>query len=470
MKQVLVLGAGRSAPYLVRRLLQMAAESGWLVTVGDLDRAAAERLVAGHPRGTAIRFDVNDASLRDARISEANVVVNMLAPAFQHLVAWDCVAHGTPMLSVSYRDERVRALDTDARRRDVLLLSELGLDPGIDHMSAMALLDRMRAAGGRVRAFRSYGAGIPAPGQDAGPLGYWITWNPRNVVMSGVLGAQYKENGRIKLVPHHRVFRHTWPVEVEGVGRLEAYPNRDSVSYAQAFGLEGADTIVRATMRWPGWCDTWNQVVRLGLPNENLRVPDLAERSPREVLEMFLRDEAGGSGGNRAGRPESAGGIEARTAELLGIPPDGAVMRNLGHLGLFEEGPLGCPGETPAAMLIHLLATRLPLPPDGRDVVILRHELEVEDTGSGAGPGGERGAERIVATMVTEGDADGTAMARTVGLPTALATRLLLDGELSLTGSLIPTHSSVYRPVLAALEEEGIRFVETRVPLAKDLT
>jgi saccharopine dehydrogenase-like NADP-dependent oxidoreductase len=451
MKQVLVLGAGRSAPFLVHRLLEMAAESDWFVTVGDLDPTAASVLVAGHPRGAAIRFDVNDAAMRDARISQADVVINMLAPAFQHLVAWDCLSHGTHMLSVSYRDEAVRALDADAQRRGILILSELGLDPGIDHMSAMSLLDRIRDEGGRVRAFRSYGSGVPAPGQEVNPLGYWVTWNPRNVVMSGAQGAQYREDGRIRLVPHHRLFRQTWPVEVEGVGTMIAYPNRDSVSYGAVFGLDGAETILRATMRWPGWCETWDAVVRLGLPNESLRIPGLCDRSAAEVVGMFL------PGNGRA----SSGDVidaEARVAALLGLPADGQVMENLRWLGLFSDTPLACEGGTPAEMMIHLLRSRLSIPPGGRDMVVLLHQLDVVGT--------DGREERVTSTLVAEGDAGFTAMARTVGLPTALATNLLLNGELTLTGSLIPTHPAVYRPVLEALESEGLAFSEARAPLA----
>jgi len=450
MKQVLVLGAGRSAPFLVHRLLEMAVESNWFVTVADLDPTAAESLIAGHPRGAAIRFDVNDAAMRDARISQADVVINMLAPAFQHLVAWDCLSHGTHMLSVSYRDEAVRALDSDAQRRGVLILSELGLDPGIDHMSAMSLLDRIRDTGGSVRAFRSYGSGVPAPGQEVNPLGYWVTWNPRNVVMAGAEGAQYMEDGQIKLVPHHRLFRQTWPVQVEGVGEMIAYPNRDSVAYGALFGLDDAETILRATMRWPDWCQTWDAVVRIGLPNESLRIPDLAERSPVEVLEMFLP-------GN--GRASSGGvsGVEARVAALLGLPVQGKVMTNLRWLGLFSESRLGCEGRTPAEMMIHLLRSRISIPPGGRDMVVLLHQLDV------VGPDGSE--ERVTSTLVAEGDAGFTAMARTVGLPTALSARLLLNGELTLTGSLIPTHPAVYRPVLEALESEGLAFSETRLPL-----
>jgi saccharopine dehydrogenase-like NADP-dependent oxidoreductase len=447
MKQVLVLGAGRSAHYLVHRLLEMATGSDWFVTVGDIDVDAADRLVAGHPRGAAIAFDVNDAALRDSRISQADLVVNMLAPAFQHLVAWDCLSHGTHMLSVSYRDERLRALDTDAQRRGVLLLSELGLDPGIDHMSAMALLDGVRGDGRTVTAFRSYGSGVPAPGQEVNPLGYWVTWNPRNVVMAGENGAQYKENGRIKLVPHHRVFRHARPVDVEGVGRMEAYPNRDSLSYGSVFGLGDAQTILRATLRWPGWCATWDAIVRLGLPNETLRVEALGERTAAEVVEMLL------PGPDGDGTDGGAEDLAARVARLLGLAADGAVMRNLRYLGLFDTDPLRCEGRTPAEMLIHLLGTRLAVPAGGRDMVILRHEVDLQSED------GRR--DRIVSTMVAEGDGSFTAMARTVGLPTAAAVQLLLDRDLTLTGSLIPTHPAVYGPVLDALAREGLAFEET---------
>jgi saccharopine dehydrogenase-like NADP-dependent oxidoreductase len=320
-------------------------------------------------------------------------------------------------------------------------------------MSAMSLLDSIRSNGGRIRAFRSYGSGVPAPGQEVNPLGYWVTWNPRNVVMSGEQGAQYLEDGHYKLVPHHRLFRQTWPVHVDGVGEMIAYPNRDSVSYGAAFGLDDARTILRATMRWPGWCETWAAVVQLGLPNENMRIPDLRGRSAREVVGMFLPD-------NDLEVDSGSHEIEARVAALLEIPADGEVMRNLRWLGLFSGAPLECDGRTPAEMMIHLLRSRLVLPPGGRDMVVLLHELEV------VAPDGS--AERVTATLVTEGEAGFTAMSRTVGLPTALTTKLLLDGDLTLTGSLIPTHPAVYGPVLKALEAEGLVFSNRRTPLTPE--
>lgn len=443
MRQILVLGAGQSTPFLIHRLLQFAEQHDWFVTVGDIDPDLAQQRVAGHARGAGIRLDVNDTEVRSAQIRQADIVINMLAPRFQDLVAWDCVNHGRHMLSVSYRDQAVRDLDRDAQRRGVLLLCELGLDPGIDHMSAMSVIERVRAKGGRITRFCSYGSGIPAPGQEHNPLRYAITWNPRNVVMASEHGAQYMEDGKIKLVPFHHVFHRTWPVEVDGVGLLEAYPNRDSLAYRRAFGLDHAQTVIRGTLRYPGWSETWAQIVQLGLPNEDLRIPDLRERSYREVVEMFLP------------MTQNRDRIEVRVARFLRISPTGHIMENLEWLGLFLDEKIGCNGETPAAMMVHLLQQKVPLLPGTRDLVIVLHELDVEY------PDSDMPGERITSTLLAEGDGKGlTAMAKTVGLPTALAANLLLDGRITLTGAQIPTHPSLYEPILREIAREGLRFTE----------
>jgi saccharopine dehydrogenase-like NADP-dependent oxidoreductase len=325
----------------------------------------------------------------------------------------------------------------------VLLLTDLGLDPGIDHMSAMRLMRRVRGDGGRIQSFRSYGSGIPAPEGPMNPLRYVVSWNPRNVVMSAEHGAQYIEDGKIKIVPYHHVFHHTWAVDVEGIGVLEAYPNRDSLSYINVFGLDHVQTMVRGTLRYPGWCETWAQIVRLGLPNETLRIPDLAHRSYAEVVEMHLP--------LTVTKPR----LEQRIANFLQISPTGNIMENLRWLGLLSDESTGCQGETAAAMLVDLLSRKLPLEPGQRDMVMLVHELEVDYPGQG------RPSETITSTMVEYGAPDGfTAMARAVGLPTAVTVKLLLDGAIPLTGSQIPTHPSIYEPVLREIEAAGINFTE----------
>ncbi len=443
VKEVLVLGAGKSSPFLISHLLELAGRHDWFVTVGDIDVECARRLVDGHPRGTAVPFDVNDATLRSTLIEKSDVVVNMLSPVFQDLVAWDCVAHGRHMLSVSYDAEAVRDLSPDAQRKGVLLLTDLGLDPGIDHMSAMKIMGRIHDEGGKINSFRSYGSGIPAPEGDLNPLRYVVSWNPRNVVMSAEHGAQYMLGGKIKIVPFHHVFHHTWAVDVPGIGVLEAYPNRDSLSYMQVFGLDDVQTMIRGTLRYPGWCETWAQIVRLGLPNETLRIPDLAQRSYAEVVEMHLPLTVTGAQ------------LEQRIANFLQISPTGSIIENLRWLGLFSDEPTGCQGETAAAMMVDLLSRKLPLEPGQRDLVVLVHELEVDY------PGQDRPSETITSTMVERGEPDGfTAMARTVGLPTAVTVKLLLEGGIPLTGSQIPTHPSIYEPVLREIEAAGITFTE----------
>ncbi len=443
MKQILVLGAGQSAAFLIPHLLGRANEKDWFVTVGDVDLELARNRVNEHPCGHAVFFDVNDASLRSMQIENADVVVNLLPPSFQELVAWDCVNHGRHMVSASYRAQAVRDLDLDAQRKGVLLLCELGLDPGIDLMSAMALIRRVRKAGGRIVGFRSYGSGIPSPDQEHNPFRYVVTWNPRNVAMAGQHGAQYMEDGRIKIVPFHEVFHHTWGTDVDGVGRLEAYPNRDSLAYREVFGLEHVKTMIRGTLRYPGWSETWAQIVRLGLPNEHLRIPDLAERTCREVVEMFLPLNITG--------PK----LEQRIARFLRISPTGRIIENMRWLGLLSDEKTGCEGDTATAMLTHLLATKLALGPGETDIVILVHELEVEY------PGSERAPERLTATLVAAGDPDRfTAMSKGVGLPAALGVELLLDDRLHLTGAHIPTHRSIYESILAELEKAGLSFQE----------
>lgn len=447
MKNILVLGAGQSTPYLIRYLLDQAERHDWFVTVGDRDEELAAERISDHPRGDSAFFEVNDLALRATLIKKADVVVNLLPPAFQSQIAADCVQHHAHMVSASYRDAAVRDLDRDAHRADVLLLSEVGLDPGIDLMSAMDIVHRIRQRGGFVESFVSYGSGVPAPDLDANPLRYCITWNPRNVVMAGEQGAQYLVDGKIKIVPWHHVFQHSWAVDVDGVGPMEAYPNRDSLSYLTVFHLKQAKTMIRGTIRYPGWSETWLQIVRLGLPNEHIRIPDLPHRSFAEIVEMFLPRAASGSH------------LEGRVANFLNISATGEIMNKLRWLGLFAREPIGIQGETAADALIHLLRTKLALPPDGRDMVIIVHELTARYPDEG------NRREKTVSTFRHFGEPGGaTAMAKTVGLPAAIATKLILTEQLPLSGSQIPTHERIYGPVLAELKDEGMAFVERNAP------
>lgn len=447
MKHIVVLGAGKSTSYLVANMLQNAQANDWFVTVADLNVEGAKKLVAGHQRGQAVAFDANDAATRTALIAKAQLVVNMLTRPFQHLIALECLNNQSHMITASYEDPRVAKLDADAHRKGLLFLNEMGLDPGIDHMVAMSMIQRIRNNGGYVSSFRSYGGGLPSPETKTNPLRYAITWNPRNVLMAGEDGALYKEAGKIKMLPFHQVFQRTWTVEIEGIGTLEAYPNRDSLSYKNDLGLTKEQTIIRGTLRYPGWSETWQHLIHLGLTNEVMKVPDLHDMTYRDLTEMCLPH----SEDNRR--------LEHQVANYLGISPTGTIMENLKWLGIFSKEKVGIKAETVAEAMIHLLNRKLVMPPDGKDMVILQHEIDC------VYPGTDDRKEKIISTMIEYGTEHGTAIAKTVGLPIALAAKLILTGEIPLTGCHIPTHPAVYEPVLADMAQYGITFSEKVAPL-----
>ncbi|MEM9557679.1 MAG: saccharopine dehydrogenase C-terminal domain-containing protein [Acidobacteriota bacterium] len=453
MRKILILGAGHSAPFLIHYLLEQAAALDASVTVADADEDAARRRVGNHERGRAVALDINDHAALDAELADASVVVHMLPPRFQAEIARRALAAGVHMVSASYRADDVASLDDDARARGVALLTELGLDPGIDLMSAQRLIEEIRERGGRVDRFLSYGGGLPDKSFRGNPLRYCITWNPRNVAMSGEHGAQYLRRGRIHLEPRHRVFPAHWPVEVPGLGRLDGYANRDSIAYREVHGLEHVRTLVRGTLRWPGYCDVWDLIVRLGLPTEDLHVPHLQERTWAELTTMFLPHS----------QDTAPGVLRERVARLLGVESDDRRLDVLEWLGIFSERRVGGRGDRPADGLAALLEERLPLPPGVRDLVVLHHEIDARVPSKSAG---RLVVERTHSTFVCHGEPNGfTAMARTVGLPAALGVRLLLEGRLSRRGCLGPTDPEIFHPVLDALEAEGLRFEEQSAPI-----
>jgi saccharopine dehydrogenase-like NADP-dependent oxidoreductase len=444
MRKILVLGAGQSSPYLIQSLLDQARERDWFVTVGDRNADLARQRVGDHSRGAAVPLDINDTSIVATQIKAADVVVNFMPPHFLSLIGRECILHRTPMISVSYRNADLRAMHEDANRQGVLLLAEIGLDPGLDLMSAMTMIHRVQRNGGIIDSFESYGGGVAAPDGDDNPLRYVITWNPRNVVMSGEAGAQFLVKGNIKIVPWHHVFDRTSMIEVDGVGAMEGYPNRDSLSYKEVFGLDHVQTLIRGTLRYPGWSETWQQIVRLGIPNEHMRIPGLKDRCWKEIIAMFLpRDIA-------AQAP-----IDQRVANYLNISPTGQILRNLTWLGLFDDQPTNSPGESVADAMVDLLKSKLKLLPDSRDLVVLFHRIRARY------PEQADREEIITSTFTLQGEPGGmTAMSRTVGQPAAVAVQLLLDGELPLSGCHIPTHPSIYMPILRELEADGLIFRE----------
>ena len=442
MPKILVLGAGFSSPFLIQHLLDHAQDLDARVTVADLSLDAAQARVGQHERGRAIGLDLrSDAGAKE--LDAADLVVNLLPPKLQPEVAGLCMAHGCHMVSASYRFKGLDALEAEAEEKGLAILTEMGLDPGMDLMSAQAIIDEIHGRGGRIETFISYGGGLPEPSFDSNPLRYCITWNPRNVAMAGEAGAQFLRDGRICMQPWHRVFSSAWQVEVPGLGPMDGYANRDSMAYQSIHGIESAETLIRGTLRYPGYCRIWNLIVQLGLPNEQLEIPDLGSLSWADWVSMYL--------------PKGDGALEDRAAQLLGVERSDSAFQALEALGLFSDEPIGeLPVNRPVDALVSLLQSRLPLPAGVRDMVVLHHEFEaVFDAESGR-------RQRILSTFIHYGHPEGhTAMATTVGMPAAMGARMLLDGRLTRRGCLFPTDEDVFRPVLSALEQEGLRFHET---------
>ncbi len=421
MKRVLVLGAGLVSRPLVRHLL---AVPDLAVTVADQDGSKASAVLESHPRGTAVALGLEDETAVAARIRESDLVASLL-PATLHVpVARIAIAHRKPVVTTSYVSPEMRALDAEARAAGVIVLNECGLDPGLDHMSAMRTIDRLRAAGRRLVSFRSCCGGLPAPEADTNPWGYKFSWSPRGVLLAGRSAARWLEDGNIVEVPGGEIFTRVAPYDVPGLGRFEVYPNRDSIAYVATYGIEGVQTMFRGTLRWPGWCATLDAVARLGLL-------DVAERAWRPGTTCREMTATLGQGGE------------------LALPAP--VHERLAWAGLFSDAPIGATHAAPLDVLCGLLQARMGYAPGERDMILLRHQF------GAAGPDGA--AREIASTLVAYGEPGGdSAMARTVSLPAAIAARLILDGRIPLHGVRVPVHREIYEPVLEALEPMGIRF------------
>ncbi len=441
MRKILILGAGRSASSLIHYLIKHADQQEWRLTVADKEAGSAKRLVhEGLEVATGVQLDASNAEARRALIAQHDLVISML-PAFMHLdVVKDCLALKKHVITPSYVPDALLPLDNEIKTAGLIVLNEMGLDPGIDHMSAMRILDRIRHEGGRMEAFESYCGGLVAPESDDNPWGYKFSWNPRNVVLAGQGGsAKFIRNGVTQYTPYHRLFKQTIRVDVPGFGGFDGYANRDSLKYRSAYGLEGIPTLVRGTLRKAGYCEAWDALVQLGCTDDSFAMELGANASWTDYLNAFVP----GNGSEDIAR---------RTAGYLGFDERGDVMMKLKWLGLFGAERIGVAGLSPAATLQHLLEQKWKLEPDDKDLVVMWHRFRysVGDL-----------HEEIHASLAVVGmDNQHTAMARTVGLPIAMACKLVLNDKLSDRGLLLPLTPEIYDPVLDELEKLGIAFRE----------
>jgi saccharopine dehydrogenase (NADP+, L-glutamate forming) len=440
MKNLLIIGAGRSATVLISYILEQARQHNFFVTVADADVALAQQKVGNHPNGRATWLDASKPNDRREVINRHDVVVSMLPPQMHVEVAQDCIAFGKHLVTASYVSAQVFRLGDEVRQRALVFMNELGLDPGIDHMSAMQRIHDIRAKGGKITAFYSYTGGLVAPESDDNPWHYKFSWNPRNVVLAGQGTAQFLEDGKLKYIPYRRLFRQYRLVEIPGMGDWEVYANRDSLLYREAYGLTDIKTLFRGTVRHRGFCDAWNALVRIGLTDATFPIVDSDQLTYHDLMEAFL------------GISQHTGSVKDRMAQLLETEPDSPVMQKLEWLGLFSKRRIKVQNATPALILEQLLLQKWALKPADKDMVIMQHVFEYELDGH---------ARKLTSTLIMKGkDGVDTAMSRLVGLPLGIFVKLLLLGKISTTGVNIPTMPEVYEPVMAELEEYGVKFVE----------
>lgn len=441
MKNLLIIGAGRSATALINYILEQAKQHNFFVTVADADVELARQKINGHSHGRAIWLDASKPVDRREIINRHDVVVSLLPPQMHLEVAQDCISLGKHMVTASYVSKQVFRLGDEARLRALVFMNELGLDPGIDHMSAMQRIHAIRQKGGKINAFYSYTGGLVAPESDDNPWHYKFSWNPRNVVLAGQGTAQFLEDNKLKYIPYRRLFRQYRLVNIPGMGDYEVYANRDSLMYRDAYGLQDIKTLFRGTIRHKGFCDAWNALVRIGLTDATFPIVDSDQLTYHDLMEAFL------------GISQHTGSVKDRIAKIIEVEPESEVMQKLEWLGLFSKRRIKINNATPSLILENLLLEKWALKPEDKDMVIMQHVFEYEIN---------RRKKKLTSTLVMKGvNSQETAMSRLVGLPLGIFVKLLILGKINPTGVNIPIMPEVYEPVMAELEEYGVKFIET---------
>lgn len=445
MKNILLIGAGRCAHPLIDYITRLAPAEGWFLTVGDADLEKGEEKVAGRANARAVWLDATKVNDRRELIGRADVVLSLL-PAHLHLeVAHDCIKLKKPLLTSAYVSHEIYRLGDEARDRELVFTEEKALAPGIDELAAKRLVDQLRAEGAKILAFRGFSGGLMEEESTRdNPWGYKFTWNPRNVVLAGQGTAQYLEADKVRYLPYGRLFSEPLLVDVPGEGQMEAYLNRETLLYADDYGLKQVPNVSKATLRRPGFCAAWNALVQLGLTDADFPILQSDEINYYQLLDGLVGNQPGGT-------------LKERTAHLLQLDPEDEIMQKLQWLGLFSKKRIRTPNASPALILEHLLREKWALYSGDQDKIILHHEVDYQ----------LKGKKRMrKSTMVLTGTAPlDTAMAKNVSLPIGVLLKQLLDGKLpDTTGKSLQT-PAVYETILQELEAYGIVFEQMDITL-----
>ena len=432
MKQILLLGAGKSATVLIDYLKANAAENDWKVFVADNDLSVAQLKVGMHDSVKAVQLDIQNEDGRKKLIQQADIVISMMPPSLHYAVAMDCIEFNKHLLTASYIDPKIKNEELKIKHKGLMFLCEMGLDPGIDHMSAMQIIHRIKNEGGKIISFKSHCGGLVAPENDDNPWHYKISWNPRNVVIAGKAGAAFKENNQIIQREYETIFEDCKQVEIHGLSNLAYYPNRDSLSYIPLYELEEAETFVRTTLRYPSFCKGWKYIVDLKLTDEEKKY-QIENLSFAQFFKQYFTEYH----------------LQKVLVEAM---KDENIVIQLKYLGLFDEDIINKNECSVADVIQILLEKKLVLQKEERDLIVMLHEIEYEINGE---------KKSIKSSLIVKGDDHiRTAMAKTVGLPLGIAAKLILEGKIKESGLHIPIIPTIYEPVFDELKKMGIVFQE----------
>lgn len=439
MTNILVFGAGKSSSYLIKYLLDHAARYSWQVTVADASFNAANERVGSSPFGTAVQIDINESTIRKRLIANSNIVISLLPPSLHIIVAQDCLELKRNLVTASYISDELRSMHEEVRNAGLLFMNEIGLDPGIDHMSSMKVIDEVERLGGEIYSFKSYTGGLVAPESDNNPWHYKISWNPRNIVLAGKSGAEFQLAGFHKHLHYQELFKEYELVNVPGFGTLAAYANRDSISYKALYGLDKVKTMLRATFRYEDFCIGWNSIVQLGLTDTEI----IHKSNGLTMYDWFMTTTKNIEGNTPEDRIKNVSSKPSTAIDLIN------------WLGLYSKDSLPKTIDaTSADILQNVLERKWAMEDHDKDMIVMHHEFEYGRKNIDAS---------LSSTLIVLGeDKTYTAMAKTVGLPMAIFTKLFLTGKIkNLYGVHLPIMKSVYKPILKELSEYGIDFVET---------
>lgn len=444
MKRILIIGAGLSSIYLIQYLEEQAQKYGWELIVADMDINSIKEKTGSNT--TALELDILNEEKRDSAIQNSDIVISMLPADFHIYITRSCLKYAKSLLTASYESDEVRGMNADAKSSGILFLNEMGLDPGIDHMSAMKILDRIKKSGHKLLEFESFTGGLVAPESDNNPWHYKFSWNPEKVVRAGQEGpAKFIQKGKIKYIPYNRLFRRTETIKIDHFGKFEGYANRDSMKYIDKYKLQGIPSIYRGTLRRPGFCRAWNVFVQIGATDDSYIMDNTEDMTYKDFINSFLYYS-------------DLDSIELKLLHYLHIDHDSRIVEKLRWLGIFDNTRIGIKDASPAQILEHILNQKWKLEPDDKDMVVMWHRISYQENK-------KQSPTFLTSSMGLIGESmKKTAMAKAVGLPLGIAAKLILNGQLKVKGVWIPTAEVIYNPVLKELENYGIAFVEKEIP------